>query len=131
MPSHKGIRCNIELAGCRIKLPEYGTSYADVTVETFIAIPSKPHPFTVHLRSTEFIASGLSMHVFIDGVYQCNRNHPNLKNRKPPDKRSLVDFRVRQKEKHQKDGSILARDWKFEELDIGEIWYYLRVPSLY
>ena len=60
------------------------------------------------------------MYVFIDGVYQCNRNRQNMKLRKPLDRRSLVDFKVRQKEERQKDGSMIAREWTFEELDHGE-----------
>jgi len=57
--------------------------------------------------------------VFIDGVYQCNRNRQDLKLQTPPDGRSLVDFTVRQKEEKQKDGTMIAREWRFEKLNIG------------
>ncbi|KAF1959113.1 hypothetical protein CC80DRAFT_533333 [Byssothecium circinans] len=120
MPSLGDLHCFIELAGSRRKLQEFGTSYADGTVETFVAVPNRPQPFRIRLQSTKFIAPGLSMHVFIDGVYQCNRNRQHLKHRTPPDKRSLVDFCVRQKEERQKDGTMIARDWRFEKLNIEE-----------
>lgn len=57
--------------------------------------------------------------MFIDGVYQCNRNRQDLKLQTPPDGRSLVDFTVRQKEEKQKDGTMIAREWRFEKLNIG------------
>lgn len=66
-----------------------------------------------------FYALKLTSVVFIDGVYQCNRNRQDLKLRKATDSRSLVDFRVRQKEEKQEDGTMIAREWKFEKLDIG------------
>lgn len=125
MPLLKDLNCSIELAGSQEQLQEYDTSYGDGFVETFIAVPSKPRPFTVHLRSSEYIAPGLAMYVFIDGIYQCNRNRQNLMPRNPHDARSLVDFRVRQKEEKQADGSMIAREWMFEKLNIGQ---YIRLP---
>ena len=123
MPSLKGLTCTIELANSNEPLQEYGTIYNDGFVETFVAVPSKPRPFIVHLKSTQFISPGLAMYVFIDGVYQCNRNRQNLKHHEPLDTyRSLVDFRVRQKEEKQHDGTWIARDWTFEKLNIGK--YY-------
>jgi hypothetical protein len=120
MPLLKGLNCSIELAATQEQLQEYDTSYGNGFVETFVAVPSKPRPFTVHLRSGEYIAPGLAMYVFIDGVYQCNRNRQDLRPRDPHDVRSLVDFRVRQKEEKQADGSMIAREWMFEKLNIGQ-----------
>ncbi|KAF2705379.1 hypothetical protein K504DRAFT_494267 [Pleomassaria siparia CBS 279.74] len=120
MPSLKGLTCSIEPAHTKEPLQEYGTIYNDGFVETFVAVPSDPKPFTVHLKSTQYIASGLAMYVFIDGVYQCNRNRQGLKSCNPPDtRRSLVDFRVRQKEEKRHDGTTIARDWMFEKLQIA------------
>lgn len=119
MPLLKGLTCSIEPVGIQEPLQEYGTSYGDGFVETFVAVPSKPRPFTVHLKSFEYIAPGLAMYVFIDGVYQCNRNRQELRPRDPHDTRSLVDFRVRQKEEKRVDGSMIAREWIFEKLNIG------------
>lgn len=123
MPSLKGLHCFVELSNGNDKdnrqLREFGTAYGDGFVETFVAVPGHAQPFAVRLSSTEFIAPGLALFVFIDGVYQCNRNRQHLKLRKPPDRKSLVDFIVRQKEEVQDDGSIIARDWNFEALDIG------------
>jgi hypothetical protein len=120
MPPLKGLMCSIELTGTQEQLQEHDTSYSDGFVETFIAVPSKPRPFTVHLKSSEYIAPGLAMYVFIDGVYQCNRNRQELRTHDPHNSRSLVDFRVRQKEEKQADGSMIAREWKFEKLNIGQ-----------
>lgn len=114
MPTLKDLHCSIELSNSGQPLQEMGTVYGDACVETFISVPKERHKFTIHLSSTKFIAPGIAMYVFIDGVYQCNRNRQNLEPRMPPDRRSLVDFRVRQKEEIQKDGSMVAREWTFE-----------------
>jgi hypothetical protein len=98
------------------------STYGDGVVETFIAVPNNPEPFAIHLKSSAYIAEGLAMYVFIDGVYQCNRNRRGLVNRRSDtrlDRRSLVDFLVRQKEENQRGGDIIAREWRFEKLNIG------------
>jgi hypothetical protein len=117
MPTLKDINCSIELSESQRTLQEFGTTYGDGFVETFVAVPSKPQSFSIHLTSKKFIAPGISMYVFVDGVY---RNRQNLKLRKGSDSRSVVDFRVRQKEEKQKDGSMIAREWKFEKLDTSK-----------
>ncbi|KAF1359471.1 hypothetical protein EJ07DRAFT_178520 [Lizonia empirigonia] len=114
MPTLKDLHCSIELSNSGQPLQEIGTVYGDACVETFIPVPKERHKFTIHLSSKKFIAPGIAMYVFIDGVYQCNRNRQNLKPRQPPDRHSLVDFKVRQKEEIQKDGSMVAREWTFE-----------------
>lgn len=120
MPSLKDLHCFIELSDSRSQLREFGTSYGDGFVETFIAVPEKPQKFVVRLTSSKFIAPGIAMYVFIDGVYQCNRNRQDLKLRNPPDRKSLVDFWVCQKEEKQNDGTMIARDWRFEKLNISK-----------
>lgn len=123
MPSLKDLHCSIELGDSHEKLPEYGTIYADGFVETFVAVPSGPKAFAVRLSSSAYIAEGLAMYVYIDGVYQCNRNRQLQERRhngKPLGHRSLVNFLVRQKEQKHKDGTIIARPWAFEELNIGK-----------
>ncbi|KAF2627888.1 hypothetical protein BU25DRAFT_491039 [Macroventuria anomochaeta] len=117
MPLLKDLNCSIELSDDQEPLQELGTVYGDACVETFVPVPKKQQTFTVHLSSKNFIAPGIAMYVFIDGIYQCNRNRQNMKLRRPPDRRSLVDFKVRQKEERQKDGSMIAREWTFEKLD--------------
>jgi len=121
MPSLKDIECSIELAGTYEKLHEYGVSYSDGVVEAYIPIPVMPKPFTVHLTSAGYVAPGLAMFVYIDGVYQCNRNRQGLI---VPDgneslARTLVDFRVRQKEETRYDGTFMGREWNFEKLNVG------------
>jgi hypothetical protein len=126
MPSLKDLTCSIELSNDQGPLQELGTVYGDAFVETFITVPKEQQKFMIHLSSSNFIAPGIAMYVFIDGVYQCNRNKQNLKLRKPPDRRSLVDFKVRQKEEKQEDGSMIAREWTFEKLDHGNTSFMCR-----
>lgn len=61
------------------------------------------------------------MFVYMDGEYQCNRNRNNLKI--PDDtttsRQTEVDFRVRQKEEIQANGTFAGSQWKFRELNIG------------
>jgi hypothetical protein len=120
MPTLKNINCSIELSESQRTLQEFGTTYGDGFVETFVAVPSKSQSFSVHLTSNKFIAPGISMYVFVDGIYQCNRNRQDLKLGKGSEGRSVVDFRVRQKEEKQRDGSMIAREWKFERLDTSK-----------
>ncbi|KAF2187807.1 hypothetical protein K469DRAFT_107580 [Zopfia rhizophila CBS 207.26] len=122
MPLLKELNCSVELTGTKEELQEHGTVYGDGVAETFIAVPSEPKPFSVHLTSTRFIAPGLSMFVYIDGVYQCNRSRQGLMIPtgvdKPPDDRSSVDLRVHQKEEQRVDGKLIAREWNFDKLNI-------------
>jgi hypothetical protein len=127
MPSLKDLICTIELSQTQHALPEYGTTYGDGFVETFVPIPSQPQSFSIHLTSNTFIAPGIAIFVYVDGVYQCNRNRQDIRPRKPSDSRSLVDFRVRQKEERQKDGSMVAREWTFDKLNVGELRYAVLV----
>ncbi|OAL55872.1 hypothetical protein IQ07DRAFT_182271 [Pyrenochaeta sp. DS3sAY3a] len=117
MPSLKDLTCSIELPDSEQILQEFGTIYGDAFVETFVGVPRSSKPFTIHLTSEKFIAHGIALFVYIDGVYQCNRNKQKLGTRKRPENRSLVDFRVRQKEETQKDGSMIAREWTFQKLN--------------
>jgi hypothetical protein len=130
MPTLKDLTCAIELSESQRTLQEFGTTYGDGYVETFVPVPSKPQSFSIHLTSDKFIAPGISMYVFVDGIYQCNRNRQDLKLRKGSDSRSVVEFRVRQKEEKQKDGSMIARQWKFEKLDTSEL-VMIHKPMLY
>ena len=120
-------------------LQEFEPVYGDGYVQVFIAVPPIQSPFSVHLRSHGYIArkfaficdcthllitlslAGLAMFVYIDGEYQCNRNRRNLRipdgSMRPT--KTEVDFRVRQKEEKQPDGTFRGQQWKFKELNIG------------
>jgi len=127
MPTLKRLTCTVEWAGSNLALEEYQTSYADGYVETYIAVPSTPIPFSVHLKSTGYIAPGLAMFVYMDGVYQCNRNRYNLKipNDNTKRKQTEVDFRVRQKEEMLPDGTFVGKQWKFDKVEIRKMSYLL------
>lgn len=121
MPTLKHLTCSLEWTGSKIPLREYRTAYSDGRVETFVAIPSIPTPFSVRLRSHGYIAPGLAMFVYMDGDYQCNRNRRNLK---IPDETTSrkdieINFNVRQKEDMLEDGTFAAKEWSFEKLNIG------------
>lgn len=62
MPSLKDLSCSIELSDSQQALQEFGTSYGDGLVETFVPVPSKPQPFSVHLTSDKLIAPGIAMY---------------------------------------------------------------------
>jgi hypothetical protein len=128
MPPLKQLTCHIELGNTKSPFVEYGTTYGDGVVETYIAIPNLPQPFAIHLTSRNFIAEGLAMVVFMDGDYQCNRNRLNLK---PPNvgfhqKSTEINFRVRQKEMPLGGGTYLGRGWRFDRHNIGNF----RISSL-
>ena len=61
------------------------------------------------------------MFVYMDGEYQCNRNrlHLEFPSETMPPRKFEVDFRVRQKEELQEDGTFAGSQWKFRELDVG------------
>lgn len=122
MPTLKHLTCHVEWSSSNIPLEEYNTTYTDGYVSTYIAIPSTPTPFSIHLTSHGYIAPGLAMFVYMDGVYQVNRNRRNLKIPGEGTKRSHteVDFRVRQKEELLWDGSFEGKEWRFEKANIGK-----------
>ncbi|KAI9702143.1 MAG: hypothetical protein M1836_001488 [Candelina mexicana] len=120
MPAIKQLTCTIELGG-GLPLAEYGTAYTDGFVQTYVATPPDSRPFSVHLLSDGYIAPGLAMFVYMDGIYQCNRNRLNLK--LPCDATARyqyeIDLRVRQKEEKLQDGTWYGKEWRFEKLNIG------------
>ena len=134
MPTLKHLTCHVEWSASNLPLEEYNTTYADGFVSTYIAIPSTPTPFCIHLTSHGYIAPGLAMFVYMDGVYQVNRNRRNLKIPGEGTKRSHmeVDFRVRQKEELLWDGSFEGKEWRFERVNIGKSAYSsgVRLPLL-
>lgn len=117
MPTLKQLTCNVEwsASGPNLPLQEYGTAYSDGFVETYIAIPPVSTPFSIRLKSDGYIAPGLSMFVYIDGEYQCNRGRNKLKipTSITQKKQTDVDFIVRQKEEPVPGGGFIGRQWKF------------------
>lgn len=61
------------------------------------------------------------MFVYMDGDYQCNRNRRSLKipDGTTPKKDTEINFNVRQKEVMLVDGTFAAKEWRFENLNIG------------
>ena len=120
MPTLKQLTCTIEwsTSGTSLPLPEYQTSYSDGIVETYIAVPPLPTPFSIRLKSDGYIAPGLSMFVYIDGEYQCNRGRNNLKipDGRIPTNQTEVNFVLRQKEEAIAPGDFFGKAWRFEKV---------------
>ncbi|KAI9852614.1 MAG: hypothetical protein M1838_000062 [Thelocarpon superellum] len=118
MPTLKQLTCQIEWSRSDVPLREYGTVYSDGFVQTFVTVPPISTPFSVHLTSKGYIAPGLAMFVYMDGVYQCNRNIYGLET---PESTSdptdcEIDFRVRQREQKLPNGSWYGKEWSFAKL---------------
>ncbi|KAI9740425.1 MAG: hypothetical protein M1834_005005 [Cirrosporium novae-zelandiae] len=111
MPSLNDLECMIESPD-GIALKEFSTLYGNGIVDTFVVVPQQPGQFSIHLKSNGYVAPGLAMFVYMDGIYQCNRNRLNL----TPTKR--MSLRVRQKEERLSDGAWIGRPWSFEQLSI-------------
>ncbi|ERF68597.1 hypothetical protein EPUS_04695 [Endocarpon pusillum Z07020] len=120
MPTLRQLRCEVEWGNTQTPFPEYGTTYGDGVVETYIAIPEHPQPFAVRLRSRKYIAEGLAMLIFMDGDYQCNRNRLGLQRPNPgvPQNMTEIDLRVRQRERALGYGHYLGREWRFDKHNI-------------
>jgi hypothetical protein len=120
MPSLKQLTCSVELGSSNTKIPEYGKDYGDGHVTSYITVPNEEVTFSIHLTSQGYIAPGLAMFVYMDGQYQCNRNRRGLlvANKGLKSEHTEVDFRVRQKESKQADGTFLGRDWTFAGLNL-------------
>lgn len=121
MPTLKQLTCQVEWSSSNIPLQEFQTTYADGFVQTYIAVPAIPTPFSIRLRSDGYVAPGLAMYVYMDGEYQCNRNRTRLR---IPDENSErhnteVNFVVRQKEEDMEDGTFRGKQWQFGELSVG------------
>lgn len=121
MPKLKGLTCSVQWADTGTAFLEYGTVYGDGVVETYIVVPDRPQPFTIHLTSHAFIYEGMAAVVFIDGHYQTNRIRVNLLPAKKgvPRERSELDLTIRQKEKSLGDGLYMGRAWRFDDHNIG------------
>ncbi|KAF4536547.1 Zinc finger zz-type protein [Lasiodiplodia theobromae] len=118
MPTLKQLTCTLEKEPSRTPLTEYSTSYSDGFVETYVAVPDERTGFGIHLHSHGYIAPGLAMFVYIDGVYQCNRHRNSLL---APDGTVTpefyeVDFHVFQQEEKVSKGKFLGRAWSFNTL---------------
>ena len=121
MPTLKQITCHIEQGSSGANLSEYNTIYGDGFVETFVSVPSQADPFSIRLTSEGYVAPGLAMFVFMDGVPQCNRNRrdlviPSTGSNSP---QCEVDFHVRQKEEKIDKGRWIGRQWTFASLNTG------------
>ncbi|KAF3482055.1 uncharacterized protein GIQ15_04814 [Arthroderma uncinatum] len=125
MPTLKQLTCHIEWANCSIPFKEYGVTYGDGSVDCFIPVQPASTPFSIRLTSSGYIAPGLAMFVYMDGVYQCNRNRNNLISRgnsgKGKKRVKDVNFCVRQKEERLANGTWIGRPWRFEPLQIVQL----------
>ena len=125
MPKLGQLTCNIEWGRTGIPFKEYAVEYDDGQVACLIAIPPTSTPFTVHLKSEGFIAPGLAMFVFVDGVCVFNRNKVDLVNLAATNAHDLsshqmeIDFKAHQKEERVPGDMWAARAWRFEPCSFG------------
>ena len=121
MPRFKNLNCWVERSDNNVHFPESQTTYGDHRIETYVAVPANSTPFSIRLKSDGYIAPGLAMYVYIDGDYQCNRNRQNLMLPDEATERGQieVDFQVRQKEEQTPQGTLEAKEWRFEKQDKG------------
>ncbi|KAI9798909.1 MAG: hypothetical protein M1833_004412 [Piccolia ochrophora] len=122
MPNLKQLTCGIEWTEVNTPLPEYATTYSDGFVQCYVPIGPAATAFAVHLSSTGYIAPGLAMYVYMDGVYQCNRNRVGLKlpSEATTRREMEINFRVRQKEEQGPAGVWKGNDWRFEQLNTSK-----------
>jgi len=120
MPTLKQITCLVHSEN-DIKLREHQTTYSDGFVSSYIVVPPKPTKFNIQVSSEGYVAPGLAMYVFIDGVMQCNRNRTGLLLPAAGVSKSdyEVEFRVRQKEEKLANGTWVGREWTFASLNTG------------
>ena len=128
MPSLRNIVCEV-LWPEGTPFKEYGTTYGDGIVETFIAVPNKPQKFAIRVKSRGFIFEGLAVLVFADGNYQCNRNRVHLLPPKKnlPRNRTEVDFLLRQQERMLEKEHFIGHDWRFDDFSTGS---FLLLPPV-
>lgn len=126
MPSLKQLICQVEWALSEVPFDEYAITYWDGIVQCYIPAPSNPTPFSIRVQSEGFIAPGLAVIVFIDGVYQCNRNRCGLVDPHTTsgfnraDSKCSVEFRLRQQEQCLPSGKWLSREWCFQSQSEGK-----------
>lgn len=125
MPYFRDLTCRLEWIKTRSRLKEYGTKYGENHAQASVAIPevSLASPFGVRLISHGYIAPGLAMFVYKDGVYQCNRIRTNLKlpGHNTATGKYEVNFSVKQKEVYKTGSLFEARPWSFEEDESGKL----------
>jgi hypothetical protein len=120
MPSLGDLECHLELEPPGIKFSEYRAQYLNSAVETYVAIPEHPTAFSIVLDVLGYISPGLSVYVFIDGVFQVCKN----KSTGSRCAKKTTQFRFNQKEQHISKDRVIARDWRFEKFNIGTVKHH-------
>lgn len=138
MPTCNKITCTILLPPTDTPVPEYKRRYLDSSVSVYVPVPDIPilkaaPSFNIDLWTDDYIAPGLAVFVFIDGLYQANRSKlvPPLGSQGG----SGVRMTLRQKEEKVAggEGSFVGREWRWVQLGTGTfcfILYRLRCTSL-
>src|ERR1700710_367066 len=125
MPTLGDLTCRVERTDPdHTPLEEHATTYGDKLVESVLKVPLEPTPFTISLVKHSYVFEGLSMFVFIDGIYQCNRNRCDMRYSDESFRSSeschrggVVDFRVRQKEEYLRTGECVGKAWTLMPFD--------------
>lgn len=121
MPTLKDLTCSVEIGKYDQKLTEFQLQYEDAFAVCHIVVPEEPTTFSIHLTSQGFIAESILAMIWIDGVYQCNKLHTNLRPPTPEDPRGKqLNLRMRQMIRPTgEDGVFTGSQWVFDRVQIG------------
>jgi hypothetical protein len=135
MPTLWNLSCRVERTDQdHTPLEEYAITYGDKVVKSILKVPPEPTPFAISLVTDSYVSDGLSMFVFTDGIYQCNRNRCDLSfgdecfGGSGSCQRGGVEFRVRQKEEYLLTGECIGKAWTFMPYDTSK--FQSSVPKL-
>jgi hypothetical protein len=121
-PATRHALTKLTAADSKEALKEYRTNYADGRVDCYLAIPNSPTVFYIEVTNDSYIAPGLAVFAYIDGVYQCNRNRRGLEisDGKDLNYLSRANFILSQKEEFRPDGTLWGKKWRFDKVNAGE-----------
>ena len=117
MPSLGFLSCHIILANRNHPFAEYGTSYFDSAVETYIVVPLNRLQFLISLKADGYIAPGLAALIFIDGKYQANRNQRGFL----ASSKTKFNLLFTGGEHHEADGTFVKTAWWFDNVNFGRL----------
>jgi hypothetical protein len=120
MPSLGSLSCQIIVANGSHSFREYGTTYHNSAVETYIVIPSRRLPFHISLKADAYIAPGLAAFIFIDGKYQANRNQRGF----TAMSKTKFNLLFTGGEHSEANETFKKTDWWFDDVNFGMLFRF-------
>jgi hypothetical protein len=115
MPALGHLECHLELEPGGIQFDEYRIQYSNSAVKSYVVVPGHSSTFSIVLNVEGYIAPGLSVYVFMDGVFQVSKN----KATGGRNAKKGIQLRFSQREQHITNERVIARDWRFEKFNVG------------